>query len=184
MHRQQFPSDEFQKLVFLSSQTPPQLDNCDNLLYRIRDLFRSEIRINAHARVERDDGLQGTFLRPHPAARSQPACFPSSDMDLEWEAIRPRPIVPESPFFILPPMEVLVLRLNAVDEPGLAFVRVLKDQEGFPQCMDQEGFVESKYLVALPAIPPCNSAAVCLMRCVQRVALRVRTCNFCFTILF
>ena len=172
MHGAQLPFEEFENLTFLPSQIPPQSQNCDNLLNRIKDLFRlPEVRINDFAHVVRDDGLQGTFLRP------QPASAPSSDMELEWEATRPRPVLPESPFLILPSMEVFVLRLSALDEPNLALVRVQR-QEGFPQCQDQEGLVESKYLVALPALPPCNSAAVCLMRCVQRVALRVRKFNY------
>jgi hypothetical protein len=187
------PPLAFEQLVFRPSQIPHQSQTCDNLLHRIRDLFRPPqflqeksskhaqphaermissaheppspitLQVGALARVVCVCALQKASISPQPSRAS------SSKLGLEWEF--PSDILLE----MFPNMEVFVLRLHPAHEPNFAFVRVPKDQKGFPLCKDQEGYVEIKNLVALAALYPCNSAAVCLMRCVQRVALRVRT---------
>ena len=190
------PPVAFEKLAFRPSQIPHQSQTCDNLLHRIRDLFRPAqflqensskdaqrhaermnssaheapslptLQVGARARVVCVCALQKTSIRAQPSRAS------SSTSGLECEF--PSDILLE----MFPNMEVFVLRLLPADEPNYAFVRLPKDQKGFPLCKDQEGYVEIKNLVALAALYPCTSASVCLMRCVQRVALRVRPFMF------
>jgi hypothetical protein len=188
------PCQAFEKLVFLPSQIPHQSQTCDNLLHRIVDLFGlpqsqqeeqfhtnssvfhthtlhlaqpvATLQIGALARVVRAGSSQNTFLK------FEPSEVHLTRVESDWEAML-------NEFEIFPSMEVRVLRLNAPGERNHAFVRVPNDQKGFPQCKNQEGFVESKHLVAVPALPLCNSASICLMRCVHRVALRVNICCDC-----
>jgi hypothetical protein len=191
---------EFETLVFPPHLTPQDY-TCDHLLYRIKDIFKlpqhgndtslnfnssenplasedassplSTLQVGALARVVHVGGTQGALLRCTSTVME-------SSLDLDWEicgTVAQASSPPTQYFELLPSMEVLVLQLNSVlDEPN-AFVRVPL-QDKFPQCQGQEGFVESKHLATLPALPPCHSAAVCLMRSVQRVALRVRTYHY------
>jgi hypothetical protein len=188
-------SPEIQNIT-LPPSVLPQSQTCDNLLHRIRDLFSlprtqpaadsSDPQSSKHAApssaaavpshsaahagmlarvICSDEHTDSVFLRDSPTPEE------SSDLNLLWESGLS---VSKTLFAIVPEMIVRVTRLNAPGELNYAFVTVCRDQECFPECQGQEGFVRSKYLAILPALPPCNSAAVCLMRCVQRVALRVR----------
>jgi hypothetical protein len=112
------------------------------------------VHVGALASVVRRDNNEGTYLRCEATTSQEESKFRT-------------PL-----FLILPTMYVRIERLNAEGEHGHAYVKVPK-QDRFPLCDDQEGFVQSKYLVALPALPPLNAASVCLMRCVQRIALHV-----------
>ena len=198
--RQLDPSSPEIQNITLPPSVLPQSQTCDNLLHRIRDLFSlprtqpaadssdpqsskdaapSSAAFPSHSAAHAgtlarytiarvicsDEHTESVFLRDSPTSEE------SSDLNLLWESGLS---VSKSLFAIAPEMIVRVVRLNAPGELNHAFVRVCSDQECFPECQGQEGFVESKYLDILPALPPCNSAAVCLMRCVQRVALRVR----------
>lgn len=188
-------SREFESLVFPPHLTPHDY-TCDHLLYRIKDIFKlpqsqnevsprpvsletllspldssfptSTLQVGALASLV--PGTCSALLRCTPAANH-------SSLELDWEkSCNSGDETSRSTliFELLPRMEVLVLQLNLVfDGSNYALVRV-PFQAGFPQCQGQEGWVNSHHLTILPALPPCNSAAVCLMRCVQRVALRVR----------
>ncbi len=161
------PTPSVSKLVF-PAELLPKPPTCDNLLLRIKDVFKPPqcpphdhpnvpvpVQVGALARVVRPDNAdQGTFLR----------CEATDSRD---ERVFMKPF-----FEIMPTMHVRVMRLNAKGEDGHAYVQVPK-QERFHLCNGQEGFVQCKYLVALPALPPCNAASVCLMRCVQRAAVHV-----------
>lgn len=190
-------SQDFETLVF-PTHLMPREQTCDHLLHRIRDIFKlpqpqhetcrhsasSEhpipptdssspcfppLQVGTLARVVCGDGAQSALLRCASAASNMAT-------ESDWEKRRASgkagsPIL--QIFEMLPAMEVVVLELNlATDGASCAFVRV-PVQSGFPQCQGQEGLLSSKHLVPVPALPPCTSVAVCLMRSVQRVALRV-----------
>jgi hypothetical protein len=200
--------DQQFETLFFPPHMMPQFQTCDHLLYRIRDIFKlpqsqnetfvhsdssehlisplntsppiSVLQVGARARVARADGAQSALLRCTTTKYSPlKQDWGSSCVDTDASSL------PTHLFEILPTMEVVVLHLNVIiEETNYAFIRVPL-QERFPQCQDQEGFVKSEHLITLPALPLCTSAAVCLMRCVQRVALRVRTFSitvlkFCF----
>ena len=152
------------KLVFLPSMLPASR-TCDNLLHRIRNIFGMpespldqpppapsvpSVEVGALVRVVRDDGLDSTLLR----------CRATTSRSKDAYTV-PR-------FAISSSMNLRVLRMDAAAELGFAFVSVPGGQEGFVQCKYLVGF---GHAISMPA---CDSVAVSLMRCVQRVAMRVR----------
>jgi hypothetical protein len=136
------------------------------------------VQVGTIARVCCDQGSGSVVLRCAPKASLTQ--HPVAEIKALASDTKPEPA-----FEILPSMDVRVLQLNAAEDACDALVCLPSGQDGYPQCQGQTGYVESKHLVPAPAMAPCNSAAVCVMRCVQRVALRVRIiCNICVLFLF